>query len=334
MKKKIFALLLILCMMFSLVSCGSSGEDSDLEDFDVVLDWYPNAAHGYIYTAIEQGYFAEQGLNVHVRFPAGTSDGISMPASGKADLGIYYLSDSLEAMINEDVPVVSVGSIIQKSLNIVLSTADKNIKTPADLKGKTIGYSSNPLAEAQIETCLASAGLTMNDIKLVDVGWDLMPAMTTGQVDATIGCMVNHEVPQMEEEGIAVNYFYPTDYGVPATYELVFLANADQVKQDPEKIKKFLVAVQKGFEYMKEHPEETADILITNQDEANFPLTRSVEVKSANTIIPFMETADSPFLAQNLSVWQNNADWLYKQGIVKKQVDASKYVVDLLGLNK
>ncbi|MDD2216812.1 MAG: ABC transporter substrate-binding protein [Eubacteriales bacterium] len=334
MNKKILALILTFVMLLGLSSCGSNSGNSDLEDFEVVLEWYPNAAHGYIYTAIEKGYFEEEGLNVKVNFPAGTSDGISMPAAGKTDIGIYYLSDSLEAMINEDIPVVSVGSIIQKSLNVVISLGDDGIKGPADLKGKTVGYSSNPLAEAQIKTCLETAGLTMDDITLIDVGWDLMPAMTTGQVDATIGCMVNHEVVQLEEEGFDVNYFYPTDFGVPATYELIFLANAKDAEENPAKIQKFLRGVQKGFNYMKENPEETVDILLANQDQANFPLSKTVEMKSAEIIIPFMETSNSPFLSQDLSVWQNNADWLYDNGIVKKKVDASKYVLDLLDSNK
>lgn len=334
MKKKIFALILTFVLVLGLGACGDSQSASDLEDFSVVLEWYPNAAHGYIYAALDQGYFEEEGLNVKVNFPAGTSDGISMPAAGKVDVGIYYLTDSLHAMINEDIPVVSVGSILQHSLNVVVSLADKGIESPADLKGKTVGYSSNPLSELQIQTCLESAGLTMDDINLIDVGWDLLPAMTTGQVDATIGCMVNHEVVQLEEEGFDVNYFYPTDYGVPETYELIFLANEEKANEDPEKIRKFLRAVQKGFDYMKANPEETVDILIANQDEANFPLSRTVEVESAQILIPFMETENAPFLSQDVSVWQTNADWLYENGIATKQVDASTYVWDLLDLNK
>ena len=39
-----------------------------------------------------------------------------------------------------------------------------------------------------------------------------MSSMTTGNVDATIGCLVNHEVPQLEEEGFDVNYFMANGY--------------------------------------------------------------------------------------------------------------------------
>ena len=71
--------------------------------------------------------------------------------------------------------------------------------------------------------------------------------MTTGNVDATIGCLVNHEVPQMEEEGFEVNWFALDPYGVPTYYEGVFLANDDAIANDSEILSAFLRASAKGF---------------------------------------------------------------------------------------
>ena len=157
-----------------------------------------------------------------------------------------------------------------------------------------------------------------------------MNSMTTNQVDATIGCMVNHEVPQMEEEGFKVNYFSPTDYGVPQAYEFVFLANEDAVEENPDKYKAFLRACQKGYEFMKENPEEALQILLDNQNEENFPLNKEVETKSMETILPVMETENAPFLHQDIEVWQTTADWLHERGLLKEQTDVSDLFVNLL----
>lgn len=162
------------------------------------------------------------------------------------------------------------------------------------------------------------------------MGFDLLTATTTGQVDATIGNMVNHEVPQLEEEGLEIHYFYPTDYGVPQCYELVFLAGTDAVQNNPEKLQKFLRACRKGFDYMKENPEEALQILLEHQNAENFPLSETVERKSMEVLIPAMEMEDAPFLSQNVSVWQENADWMAEQGILKEKVDVSDLVVNLL----
>ena len=45
-------------------------DNKDLREVNVVLDWYPNAIHTFLYTAIERGYFAEEGLDVKIHFPA------------------------------------------------------------------------------------------------------------------------------------------------------------------------------------------------------------------------------------------------------------------------
>lgn len=330
--KKLFALFMAAVMAVGIVGCGGSepAVDNGLEDFSIVLDWYPNAIHSFLYVAQEKGYFAEEGLNLVVNFPANTNDGISLPAAGKADLGMYYLQDAILTAVEEDVPIVSVGAVAQKSLDVVISLKENGIETAADLVGKKIGYAGTALSEAKVECMLEQAGLTAEDCELIDVGFDLLTATTTGQVDATIGNMVNHEVPQLEEQGIAINYFSPTDFGVPEYYELVFLAGRDAVENNPEKLQKFLRAAQKGFDFMQENPEEALQILLDNQNAENFPLSPSVEKASMDVLLPAMETADAPFMSQDVAVWQENADWLYARGLLSEQTDVSFMVVDLL----
>lgn len=333
MKKRLFALFLAAMMSVGVAGCGGSepaAENNGLEDFSIVLDWYPNAIHSFLYVAQEKGFFAEEGLNLVVNFPANTNDGISLPAAGKADVGMYYLQDAILTAVEEDVPIVSVGAVTQSSLNVVISLKESGIEGAADLAGKKIGYAGTALSEAQIVSMLEDAGISADDCEFIDVGFDLLTATTTGQVDATIGNMVNHEVPQLEEEGIQVNYFYPTDYGVPETYELVFLAGKDAVENNPEKLQKFLRACQKGFDFMQENPEEALQILLDHQNAENFPLSETVETKSMQVLLPVMETADAPFLSQDTAVWQKNADWLYERGLLSEQTDVSFMVKDLL----
>ena len=339
MKKKLFAVLMAAAMVFGMTACGSgesadttaetTGDEAQLEDFSIVLDWYPNAVHAFLYDAIEKGYFAEEGLNLVIQFPANTNDGISLPAAGKADAGVYYMQDAIMTSCEENVPIVSIGAVTQKSMNVVISLKDSGITEAKDLAGKKIGYAGTVLSEAQIQAMLQNAGLTADDCECIDVGFDLMSALTTGQVDATIGNMVNHEVPQMEEQGFEVNYFYPTDFGVPQGYELVFLANKDAVAENPEKYQGFLRACQKGFEDMKNNPDEVLQILLDNQNEANFPLTQSVEEQSCKTLLPLMETDSAEFLSQTEECWQENIDWMLENGLIDKAVDVSDVMTNI-----
>lgn len=331
--KKLFAMIMTAVLAFSAVGCGGSepaAENNGLEDFSIVLDWYPNAIHSFLYVAQEKGYFAEEGLNLVVNFPANTNDGISLPAAGKADVGMYYLQDAILTAVEEDVPIVSIGAVAQESLNVVISLKESGIDSAEDLEGKKIGYAGTVLSEEQIKSMLEHVGLAADSCEFVDVGFDLLTATTTGQVDATIGNMVNHEVPQLEEEGIEINYFFPTDFGVPEVYELVFLAGKDAVENNPEKLQKFLRAAKKGFDFTKENPEEALQILLDHQNAENFPLSPTVETESLKILLPAMEKETAEFMSQDVAVWQQNADWLYERGILSEQTDVSFLVADLL----
>lgn len=335
--KRIFAIFTMAALL--LTGCSSAGDGGEgaqapaggkgLREINVVLDWYPNALHAFLYDAMEKGYYEEEGLKVNVQFPANANDAMSLVAAGKSEIGLYYQQDVIMARANQGVPVKSIGAVVQSPLNIVLSLKEKGITEPDDLVGKTIGYAGTELSEALIKAIMEDAGADYSDVKMQNVDFDLMPAMTTGNVDATIGCLVNHEVPQMEKEGFEVNYFFPDDYGVPQYYEGVFLANDKLIESEPEVLAGFLRASAKGFQDMKDDPEGTLAILLAHQDKANFALDESVERQSTETLLPLMETADAKFLSQTAACWQENIEWLYGQGLIDEKPAVEDVMADI-----
>lgn len=341
--KKLLSVLLATIMLFAVTACSSKAPASsvpsaaaesaankpDLQEIDVVLDWYPNALHAFLYTAIDKGYYADEGLKVNIRFPSNSNDAMSLVAAGKAQVGLYYQQDVIMARANQNVPVSSIGAVVQAPLNIVLNLKEANIHSPEDLIGKTIGYAGTELSEALIRSMMQYVGADYSDVTMIDVGFDLMSSMTTKNVDATIGCYVNHEVPQMIEEGFDVDYFMVDEYGVPTYYEGVFLANDEMIKNDPETLKAFLRASAKGFADMKADPEESLAILLKNQNQENFPLSETVERQSMKMLLPLMETSDAAFLSQSDEIWQKNIDWLYDQKLISKKPDVSELSVTL-----
>lgn len=304
-------------------------KSGELREMNVVLDWYPNALHTFIYTAIERGYYEEEGLDVHIQFPANDNDALALVAAGRAQIGLYYEHDIIQAVANQNVGIKSIGAVVQAPLNIILSLKDKNILSPKDLEGKTIGYSGTALSESLVYTMMQAVGASIDDVEMVNVGFELMSSMTTGNVDATIGCLVNHEVPELEHEGFEVNYFSVSDYGIPNYYEGVFLANNDMIENEPEVLEAFLRASAKGFEDFKADPYGCLDILLNNQNEENFPLTPEVEQQSCDTLLPLMETADAEFLSQTEENWQANIDWMLENGLIDHAVDVSDVMINL-----
>ncbi|WP_143242186.1 ABC transporter substrate-binding protein, partial [Acinetobacter baumannii] len=131
---------------------------------------------------------------------------------------------------------VRVGTLINSPLNTVIAL-DKQIKTPADLQGKKVGYSVSGIEQATLATMAQHAGIDPASIKLVNVNFQLTSALLAGQVDAVIGGYRNIEAQELKLQGKTPVVMNVEDYGVPAYDELVIVAHRDAIHE--AKIRKF-----------------------------------------------------------------------------------------------
>lgn len=315
--KKGTAALLLAALLFT--GCGKESSDG-LREVSIVLDWYPNAVHTFLYTAIERGYYEEEGLNVKIHFPANPNDALTMVAAGKADFGIYYPQDLIQAVGEQGARIKSIGALVQSPLNVVLSMKKQQINSPEDLAGKKVGYAGTAISEAMLHCMMNETGADPSNLELIDVGFDLMSSITTGNVDAVIGCTLNHEIPQMEKEGFEIQHFSVVGSGIPNYYESVILTGDRILEEDSELAASFLRASKKGFDDFKEDPRGCLEILLNNQNEENFPLIPSVEEASCEILLPLMETEQAEFLSQSEICWQDTIDWMEENGLLTNEV--------------
>jgi putative hydroxymethylpyrimidine transport system substrate-binding protein len=328
MKKSFLIVISLLLMMLS--ACGKSNEKASdskessgnkkLEKVSLMLDWYPNAVHSFLYAAEEKGYFKEQGLDVDIQMPADTNDPLKLVAADQIDMAISYQPQVLVAR-GEDIPVQSFGAIVRHPLNQLMVPADGPVQSPKDLAGKTIGYPSIPLDEAIVQSMVKSDGGDEKKVKMVDVGWDLIPAMATKKTDALIGGYINHEKLLLEKEGHPMRTLNPADFGVPDYYELVLVASEKGLKAKPEVFKKFITAIGKGQKFVTEHPEEGLAILLKHEDKSS-PLEKDIETKSLEMLLPLMDAKDQPFGYQDPETWNKVSEWLKDNKVIKKEVKA------------
>ena len=332
--KKFLALILSGIMMLSVAAC-SSGQTAknentagELQDFDIVLDWYPNAVHSFIYVAMEKGYYEEEGLKVNVQFPSNTNDAISLTAAGQADAGLYYQTNTVSTAANQNIPIKVIGTVVQHPLNIVMSMGESGINGAKDLKGKTVGYPGTPDNEVFIKAMMEHNGLKYEDVTMQDVGFDLNTALITGNVDAIIGGYINHEYPTLLQEGYDVTYFDITDEGIPDYEELVLVTGEKQIEEESDKLEAFIRASKKGFEDMIKDTLASLYTLLKYHDEGNYPLDPEIEKASMEILLPLMESDEQEFLTVNEQSWTDTIDWLNEQGLLENEISAS----DILAL--
>lgn len=223
----------------------------------LILDWFVNPDHGPVIIAEENGYFAEQDLDVEIIAPADPADPPKMVAAGRAELAISY-QPQLHLQIHEGLPLIRVGTLVATPLNCLLVLEDGPIKSIADLKGKKVGFSVAGVEEAVLTAMLSRHDMTMDDIELVNVNWSLSPSLMSKQVDAVIGAFRNFELNQMKIDGVPGRCFYLEEEGLPSYDELIYVANPETM--DADLITRFLAATEKATQFIVNHPQESWEI--------------------------------------------------------------------------
>lgn len=223
----------------------------------LMLDWFVNPGHAPIVIAEERGFFTDAGLEVEIVSPADPADPPKLVAAGRADLGISY-QPQLHLQVHEGLPLRRVGTLVAMPLNCLMVRADGPVQEVADLKGRRIGYSVAGVEQALVSALLATADMTLDDVEMVNVNWALTSALLSGQVDATIGGFRNFEVTQMRLAGGEGRCLFLEEEGLPAYDELIFVANPDRMDRD--RVNRFLSAVERGTQFMLNHPEEARGI--------------------------------------------------------------------------
>ncbi|WP_058303049.1 ABC transporter substrate-binding protein [Gorillibacterium timonense] len=335
--KRIQTSLFVVVMMLTLTAlsgCSSSDQaqpsatasQKPTAKLSIMLDWYPNAVHSFLYLAEEKGIFAAHGLDVHMEMPSDTNDALKLAAAGKVDLALSYQPQVLMAR-GEGIPVKAIASIVRHPLNHLMVLADSGIARPKDLVGKNVGFSSIPLYEAMIKTMVTADGGDPEQVTLTDVGFSLIPALAAKQTDAIMGGFINHEKLLLEKEGHPVIAMDPTRYGVPDYSELVLIASEDGIKKKEAELKSFLAAIREAEEQVAQDPDAALAILLKHEDKTS-PLDKDIEAKSLQLLQPLMTEPGVPFGQQSADSWNAVHRWLAENKLIPDTVQAADaYVI-------
>jgi putative hydroxymethylpyrimidine transport system substrate-binding protein len=230
------------------------------EKLTVLLDWFVNPDHAPLFVAQEKGFFKARGLDVEFIAPSNPNDPPKLVAAGQADIAVSYQHQH-QVQVAEGLPLTRIATLVATPLNSLVVLKDGPIKTIADLKGKTVGYSVGGFETAILKAMLAKEGLTLDDVKLVNVNFSLSPSLFTGQTDAVIGAFRNFELNQMDIEGRPGRAFFVEEHGVPSYDELILVA-ASKNTADP-RLRRFVDALEEGVQFLVNHPEESWKLFVS-----------------------------------------------------------------------
>jgi len=296
-----------------------SAAPAKAERLTVMLDWFVNPNHGPLVIAEERGLFEKHGLEVEMVPPADPADPPKLVAAGRADIAISY-QISQHIHVDAGLPIVRIGTLVATPLNTLMVLDESPITSIGDLKGGKVGFSVGGVEDAMMTALLEPYGLTLDDIEMINVNFNLSPALLTGRVDAVIGAYRNFEMNQLAIEGYTGRAFYIEEHGVPAYDELIYVAHKDRL--DDPRLGHFLAAIEEATAYLVNHPDKAWDIFRGYRAELDDELNR----RAWEDTLPRFALRPR---ALDTKRYRDMAVFLAERGLIETAGPVSAYAVEL-----
>jgi putative hydroxymethylpyrimidine transport system substrate-binding protein len=255
--RRVAALLAAALLGIGLLGCGGGGaEPGAPRGATLVLDFQPNAVHSGIYAAQANGYFKGAGVDLTIQEPSSTADSAKLLEAGRADFAVMDINDFGIAR-ERGLDLVAIAAIVQRPLASVIARDPSEIRTPADLAGKTIGVTGVPSDDAVLDTVLRSGGVDPSSVHRVTIGFNAVADLAAGKVDAATAFW-NAEGVQLQQEGIPIREFRVDEFGAPRYPELLLVARHG----DEQLAGRVSAALRRGYDLLGQRPQQALDDLL------------------------------------------------------------------------
>ncbi|HEX7084425.1 MAG TPA: ABC transporter substrate-binding protein [Gaiellaceae bacterium] len=312
MRRRSLLALLVLPLALVASGCGDAAAKGP-SHLDLTLDWTPNPDHVALFEAEQRGYFADENLKVTLRAPADATTPLKLVATGRSDLAVSYEPEVLLAAA-QGLPVQAVAAIVPQPLDSLIS------KRPlASLRGASVGITGLPSDEAFLTTILAHQHVPASSVHVVHVGYNLLPALLSGKVDAIVGGYRNVEGIQLAQQGVHPTIVPADALGVPSYDELVLVASRSRLAKSADYRREVRAAVR---------------AIARGDRAARTPASAlAVTRKATSSPLPFLRRSvpatvallgDAPCLT--VAAWRRYADWMRGHRLLKNPVAVTQAV--------
>jgi len=319
----IAAAVALLALAPGLAACGEKSEDGGTaaQPLSLTLDFYPNADHAGIYMAQKLGYFEEAGLDVGIETPSDPAAPLKLVAAGESDLAISYEPEVALAR-EKGLDVVAIAALVNRPLTSLIWLGKSGIKGVGDLKGKTVATAGIPYQAAFLKTILSRVKLSPADVKEVNVGFGLLPALLGGSAEAMLGGYSNVEGVDLRQRGKDPVVTPVDQLGVPTYDELVLVASRKSLEADPDKYRLFLAALQRGTEAAVKQPNAATKAIL----EANQGLDPKLTEAQVEATLPLLGAPPQghPYGYMDPAEWSTFAGWMRDNGLIQSLPEAGE----------
>ncbi len=309
---------LIIVLALALAGCAGQSETPTLQDVTLMLDWVPNTNHTGIYVAQANGYFDDAGLSVTIIEP-GEVYAEHAVAAEVADFGVSFQEQVTLARADE-VPIVSIAAIIQHNSSGFASRAVLGAHSPRDWEGLRYGSFGSPFEPPTLQVLMNCDGGEFEALEIVDTGFSDPLALLDEAMTDLAWIFYGWQGIQAEYEGIDLQIVMMEEWFdcIPDYYTPVLIANEKTIRVRPQVVRAFLEAIERGYRFAIDNPDQAADILLDAVPELNEDLVH----RSQSWLSPRYQADASRWGEQDIQVWQAYSAWMVEHGILAEPIQA------------
>ncbi len=314
--------LIAILLLALLAACQSDDEDSTPTDTDTPTDvtlfvsFIPSVQFAPVYAAIENGYFADEGLNVTVEHSFNEADGVDRIAVNDLQFGLISGEQILIAR-STGRPLVYVYEWYHNFPVGVVASAESDITAPQDLAGRTVGI-PGPFGASYmgLRALLSNADLSEDDLTLNSIGFTAPETLCAGEVEAAVVYLSNEPLT-IEENCFPVNVIRISEYVELISNGLV--TNETTLEEHPERVAGMARGLQRGIQWTLENPQAAFDLSVENfvpdLPEEEYDTQRQVLENS----LLIWESPDPGMTT--LDRWERTQDALLAAGLMEEPLD-------------
>ena len=316
---KRLSLIIVLLLIALIVGACESPGNEELTSVKFMLDWVPNTNHTGVFVAEANDYFEEAGLAVEIIQPGEVYPEAAV-ASGVTDFGISF-QEQVTLARADDVPIVSIATVLQHNTSGFASAAALNVASPVDFEGLRYGSFGSPFEAPTLEVLMNCDGGNFSQLEIVNTGWsDPLALIAEEQIDVA-WIFYGWQGFQAQQQGVGINVLMMEDYFncVPDYYTPVVIASEDTIANEPEVVKAMMRALSRGYDFAIQYPSEAAELLLAAVPELDTELVKA----SQDWLSKYYQAGAPRWGEQKESVWQDYTDWMVKHSILSSPISAS-----------
>jgi NitT/TauT family transport system substrate-binding protein len=322
--KRLATISALLLLVALLAACGPQEVEKPPDEVTLQLFWYHQAEFAGFYVADQQGYYAEEGLEVTLLPRPGPGTDISAPLiDGTAEFGVNT-GAGLVAARSQGLPITAIATIHRRYPLVFMTLAGSGITRPHDFPGHTVRTLAPGGSAVAFRAMMTRLGLDPDSVQAIDIGYDLSPFLA-GEVDIWPAYMTN-EVLTARQQGYEVNLILPDDYGVHLYGDT--LVTTDQlIQENPDLVLRFLRATLRGWQWAVENPAEAGPLALKYDPD----LDADHQVAQMEAYVPLIHTGEDHVGWMRAEVWQGICDILAEQGLLAEPLDVDEvYTMEFL----